>query len=49
MNLVNVGLLGRKGYIIADLVSNGPEELIIDKLLNNGMLVGRGLGVLVRV
>ena len=49
MNFVNVGLLGRELDIVSDLVANGAKQLIIDKVVDDGMLVGCGLCVLVGV
>jgi hypothetical protein len=32
-------------YVFADFVSNRPEELVVDELVDDGMFVWRGFGV----
>lgn len=49
MDLVNVGFLGGEGNIVFDLVAYSPQELVLNQLVDDGMLVGSRLGVLLSV
>lgn len=39
MDLVDVGFLGCEVDVLADLVADIAEELIVDQVLDNGMFV----------
>jgi hypothetical protein len=45
VDLVDIGLFRGELYVFADFVSNRPEELVIDELVNDGMFIRRGFGV----
>lgn len=45
VDLVDIGLLRGELYVFADFVSNRPEELVVDELMDDGMFIRRGFGV----
>lgn len=42
MNLVDVGLFGREVDVFANLVADIAQKLIVDKILDNSMLISGG-------
>lgn len=46
MNLVDIGLLRGELDIVLDLLADGPEKLVVDEVMDYGVLVRCGLGVL---
>lgn len=45
VDLVNIGLFRGELYVFADFVSNRPEELVVDELVDDGMFIWRGFSV----
>ena len=49
VDLVDVGLLGRKRDIVLDLVADRTEQGVVEKLVDNTVLIGSRFGVFVGV
>jgi hypothetical protein len=49
VDLVDVRLLGGELDVGADLVADGAQELVVDEAVDDGVLVGGRLGVLLGV